>query len=671
MQAPAIETLHERVSTMPAPLRDLLELVTVLGRASVSCLIGADMTDEDTLEAALRQQVLRLVGDDLTVQQPVLGAASMDMLDIEGRRAVHRRAATLPIDSVQRAHHADMAHRPGPVDDLAVALAAAARRSSMIGASENAARLAERALRRTTPRSETWSQRVIDAAEAAFAAGHLADVVTLLDGIDPTELPAEQLDRGVDLMSDAMFRVHGRTWVLERARQLQDQLPVGSPRWHIVEVIRLGFADPDRADTIDALDETLHHLDPTASPRAVHAARAWQIVHHLDRGDGLHSALLQQQRDFEPRVGPGMVRFDTSDVEAALAYQCDDLALSRVRLPYMVRHARAVGDVNRLAESLGHSVVVAALSGALRTARDLRDEAEQAAESLSHPPAALQHARGLLALTSDDRADLETVLASVQPPMMEARGDLFAAGLRGLDAAYTRDWETALPLLDRVHHDAESRGIREPGRRLWVDAELGCAFVHTGQLDRARDIASALAELGDRPGRLHARGQARRVLGLIALRNGDPESALTSFDQALVDLRASGFLLQQLRVETERLTALTALGRMRELRQAHDEASSTARAVGEPRILRDLELVVPTVTHEDTRSLLTPAEQRVAEAVADGQSNRDIAAAFFLSVRTIEAQLTSVYRKTGARTRTQLALRVLTDSGAVSPTSSR
>jgi hypothetical protein len=39
MQAPAIETLHERVSTMPAPLRDLLELVTVLGRASVSCLI--------------------------------------------------------------------------------------------------------------------------------------------------------------------------------------------------------------------------------------------------------------------------------------------------------------------------------------------------------------------------------------------------------------------------------------------------------------------------------------------------------------------------------------------------------------------------------------------------------------------------------------------------------
>jgi DNA-binding NarL/FixJ family response regulator len=79
----------------------------------------------------------------------------------------------------------------------------------------------------------------------------------------------------------------------------------------------------------------------------------------------------------------------------------------------------------------------------------------------------------------------------------------------------------------------------------------------------------------------------------------------------------------------------------------------------------------PTVTDDGVRSLLTPAEGRVAEAVADGQSNRDIAAAFFLSVRTVEAQLTSIYRKTGARTRTQLALLVLADDGVRRVTTAR
>jgi DNA-binding CsgD family transcriptional regulator len=664
-------TFRERASSLPRPLRDLLELVSVLGHVSASCLVGSGETDGGTLDLAVREHLLRLVDDELSVEQPLLGAASVDMLDVEDRRALHGRAAALPIDPIQRAHHADRAHPPGPAEELAASLTAAARRSSMIGDSSTAARLAGRALSRTTPRSAGWSRRVLDAADAEFAAGHLAEVVTLLDEMDPTELTVEQLDIGVDLMSDAMLRVHGRTWVLERARRLQDQLPVGSPRWDIVEVTRLGFADTATVDTIAGLSAMQDRMDATVSPRAVHAARAWQMVHHLDRGDGLQAALLEQQRDLESTMQPGSVRADASDTEGSLAYQCDDLARSVWRLPQTVRHARAVGDVNRLAASLGHSVVVAVLSGALRTAQHLRDEAEDAALSLVHPPAALHHARGLLALARNDREGLAALLDSDPPPAAEAHGDLFAAGLRGLDAARSHDWSTALPLLDRVHHDAESRGIREPGRRLWVDAELGCALVHEGHLDRAQEIAAALARFGDRPGRLHARGQARRLEGLIASRKGDPSSASTSYDQALADLRGSGFLLQQLRVETERLQVLAALGRAGELRRAHEAASVLADTVGDPRIVDDLALMDPTVTDNGVRSLLTPAEGRVAEAVADGQSNRDIAAAFFLSVRTVEAQLTSIYRKTGARTRTQLALLVLADDGVRRVTTAR
>ena len=52
------------------------------------------------------------------------------------------------------------------------------------------------------------------------------------------------------------------------------------------------------------------------------------------------------------------------------------------------------------------------------------------------------------------------------------------------------------------------------------------------------------------------------------------------------------------------------------------------------------------------------AERRIAEQVAAGLSNKEIAAALFLSVSTVEAALWKVYRKLDVRSRTQLAARL-------------
>jgi DNA-binding CsgD family transcriptional regulator len=57
---------------------------------------------------------------------------------------------------------------------------------------------------------------------------------------------------------------------------------------------------------------------------------------------------------------------------------------------------------------------------------------------------------------------------------------------------------------------------------------------------------------------------------------------------------------------------------------------------------------------------LTPTETRIASLVRAGASNREIAAQLFLSVKTVEASLTRIYRKLGVRSRTQLSSR-LTD----------
>jgi len=53
--------------------------------------------------------------------------------------------------------------------------------------------------------------------------------------------------------------------------------------------------------------------------------------------------------------------------------------------------------------------------------------------------------------------------------------------------------------------------------------------------------------------------------------------------------------------------------------------------------------------------MLTPAERRVAELVGAGHSNPEIAAAMYISVKTVEANLTRIYRKLGVRGRVDLA----------------
>ena len=63
---------------------------------------------------------------------------------------------------------------------------------------------------------------------------------------------------------------------------------------------------------------------------------------------------------------------------------------------------------------------------------------------------------------------------------------------------------------------------------------------------------------------------------------------------------------------------------------------------------------------------LTEMERRVADHVADGATNREIAGRLYVSVKTVEATLTRVYRKLGVRSRTQLS-RVLLASGRRAP----
>ena len=52
---------------------------------------------------------------------------------------------------------------------------------------------------------------------------------------------------------------------------------------------------------------------------------------------------------------------------------------------------------------------------------------------------------------------------------------------------------------------------------------------------------------------------------------------------------------------------------------------------------------------------LTAGENRIATLVATVKTNREVARRLFVSPKTVEAHLTHIYRKTGVRSRTELA----------------
>ena len=52
--------------------------------------------------------------------------------------------------------------------------------------------------------------------------------------------------------------------------------------------------------------------------------------------------------------------------------------------------------------------------------------------------------------------------------------------------------------------------------------------------------------------------------------------------------------------------------------------------------------------------MLTPSELRVAELAASGMTNRDVAAALFISPKTVEANLARIYRKLSINSRAEL-----------------
>jgi DNA-binding NarL/FixJ family response regulator len=101
-----------------------------------------------------------------------------------------------------------------------------------------------------------------------------------------------------------------------------------------------------------------------------------------------------------------------------------------------------------------------------------------------------------------------------------------------------------------------------------------------------------------------------------------------------------------------------------ELRTAHAELVACGARLYAADAARELQKLGQPSTAQDGLAALSRRERQVADLVADGRTNRQIAAALFLSEKTVEGYLTQSFAKLGVRTRAELAELVGRSRGA-------
>jgi DNA-binding CsgD family transcriptional regulator len=337
----------------------------------------------------------------------------------------------------------------------------------------------------------------------------------------------------------------------------------------------------------------------------------------------------------------------------------DELDRAKHAFEWLLDRAREMGDEGSLPYILVLAAQVECVRGDLRLAAAHADEGYELTEQAGQATLgayllalrALAHSLAGDEVETRERAAHALAVAdrtSGRPAEHFARTALGALELslgRGAEAA-----EVLGPLVAFLRHE----NISEPGTARVVPDQIE-ALIALGEPDAASELLDWYAENAARLDRPSAIAAAARCRGLLLAQAGELERALEELENA-VQISAA------VPIPLERGRALLANGaihrRARHKRAARDSLTSA---------LAVFEQMGAEIWAERTRAEigrvggrapasgeLTPTERRVAELVAEGLQTKQVAAALFVSAKTVEGHLTNIYAKLGVHSRTEL-----------------
>ena len=658
---------RRRVDALPEPARRALLVAACAETVRADVIAGALANAElppDALEPAEAAGLLTLRGREIEFDHPLVRAAVYHGGSPSERRDAHRALAdAFPARSAEKAWHRAAA-APMPDAGVAQALMDAAGDARGRAAFAAAARGFARAGELHTDDDER-GRAMLEAAGAATIAGDLRRAFEL----------AEQ---GARIAADPLLQSDLRAMAARTQMRLGDPLRAGQAL--VREAERVEALDPVRAGTFLLESAVTHMIDGTLRAMAETALRvrevtaggapgleflatlltaeAYLALGETAAGDELLEACEPVLLGDEPVLGPPEVL----GMAAHASVWTERFGRAEALFDRLIGSLRDVGAAGSLVYPLAARSHLdfrtgrwpAALAGADESVRLARETGQ---ESL------LAHGLGALAEVEAGlgRADAAREHANESVALCQAQGApataiygagalcLLELGLGNLDAA--RDHGLAA---ERAFGETEGD---EPGVVRYAP-DLIEVLWRLGQADEVPARIDELARQADRP--LHSWTQAvvERLRGLMA---SDDEvdahfaralelHAVTRqpFETARTQLLHGERLRRAKRRADARVPLSAALSTFERLGADPwtERTRSELRATGGP-----TGSAAPAIATDE----LTAQELQIALQVAQGRTNREVAAALFLSAKTIEYHLGSIYRKLGIRRRGELA----------------
>jgi DNA-binding CsgD family transcriptional regulator len=654
-----------RLARLPSDAVSVARAVAVLGDdadlAHVAALTGLDETDAARATRELVQAEMLRPELPLGFVHPLVGAAVYRDVSPGERELQHGRAARLLADlgaseEQVAAHVLAMPHQGDPwvVDTLRHA----ARVASGRGASESAVAYLRRALEEP-PEPGRRAEVLLELGIAEAFVDGIASAEHLLAGYAETTDPVVRAEVAVALVSPLMFT--GRA-AEASAIALDAMAPLGPEhddlrRW--IEANRITIPHFDlTAGSLDSAEYEPYRGElagPDVGARALAAAASYQwamtggsaedcvAVAHRALGDG---KLISGTHAGGPTMGAVIV-LALADQPDALTY-CDEVLVEAHRHGSLFE---ASGGY--LFRGFSHL-----LRGSLSEAeRDLK-LAMELTETWGST-AVLLYPASFLAQTLTSRGDLDGARAALAraslpadpPPTTNVAW--WYAGRLWLHLA-AGEWQEVLDVADEVERRLGGV-IVNPGWVPWRTLRAE-ALLKLGRADDAVENARAELELARRWGAPRSLGRALRVLGTASGPDG-----LELLEDAVAVLEGSIARLEYARSLAALGTALRHARRPSDarepLRVALDIATSCEAAPLAEHVRAELYAAGarPRATALSGVEALTASESRVAGLAAEGQTNRDIAQALYVTPKTVEVHLSNVYRKLGISSRRQLS----------------
>ena len=643
------------------PALSIVQAAAATARPTVALIteVFGSRDGPEGIRRAVEAGVLTVDGERVAFTHPLLASAAYARLERGERFRLHTRLAALLDDVEERARHLALASDE-PSAAVADALELAARRARARCAPDTAAELWEAAAHHSpTEQHAAALERRLHAAQCRFEAGEAERSRSMLNDIlrvaprGSTRCKAltrwawmvahiDGYAAGIDAFETAVREVEGDTRSECEVRvglawSLHESGDLGAARIQAGNACVLAERAGDSrltgaATTLAAFFESLtgNGLSVETVRRVIEADDFDDSAEMLVRADWLLGMLLEWHDDL------GQARAQFSEIHKKVTDRGDEPSLTYV-LYHLSRtellmgewdrarnHAEACAETTDSTGQASERPFACVVMALIRAHFGEVDEATaeiatglELAERYAVVPAAMEllATRGFLDMSlgqflSADRtfADLGALVSHsgfCEPGLFRYHGDAI-------------ETKIALGRLD------ESAELLDEARQLAVD--LDRMWLHTivargtGLLEAARgDLDAATATLvealdGDRLGQPFERARTQLALGSVHRRNRKKRAGREALTAASEVFQRLGARLWVERAATE----LTRIG-------------GRASAAG-----------------------LTPTELRVAELIADGRTYREAAAELFISPKTVQWNLSKVYKKLGISSRAEL-----------------